>query len=303
MSLYPLPAILFLSSLVGLLIVLALVYFLVLKKKDLCGSMEGHAGDEEEGEKTAANGEAGPGTSGELPAENAYEVNGGKPAAGSTANIAGGDLVDAPPAKDSALNAIVTSVATAINVEGLAATPGGSGGGDEGGGGEGGGGTAEGEIIPPDEPEPLAIGGKILVQFTYMPAANKINLTVIRAGEMPPPERGGSENIQVHLCILPQRKQRFRTKAVSTAKGVFNETFQFIHMTKDVVENCAIRLRVYGAQRFSKRIIGETRMSLSQIDLTSALADEQIWKTLSPKGLVAIYHNIDEEDEPDIDDW
>ena len=119
-----------------------------------------------------------------------------------------------------------------------------------------------------------------------MPNANKINLSLIRVGDMPPPERGGSENIQVHLCILPQRKQRCRTKAVPTSKGVFNETFQFIHMTKDVVERCAIRIRVYGTQRFSKRLIGETRIPLSQVDLTGPLCDETIWKNLSPKGLV-----------------
>lgn len=159
------------------------------------------------------------------------------------------------------------------------------------------------DFIESEEQEPVAIAGKVLVQFTYMPAANKVNLTLIRIGDLPPVERGGSETVQAHLCVLPMRKQRFRTKAVPVSKGVFNETFQFIHMTKDLVESCAIRLRIYGTQRFSKRLIGEVKMPLSKLDLTSPLADEQIWKNLSPKGLVAYWYGIDEEDEPDDDDW
>lgn len=148
------------------------------------------------------------------------------------------------------------------------------------------------DFIESEETEPLAIAGKVLVQFTYMPAANKVNLTLIRIGDMPPVERGGSETVQAHLCVLPMRKQRFRTKAVPVSKGVFNETFQFIHMTKDLVETCAIRLRIYGTQRFSKRLIGEVKMPLSKLDLTSPLADEQIWKNLSPKGLVVCAFNL-----------
>ena len=56
------------------------------------------------------------------------------------------------------------------------------------------------------------------------------------------------------------------------------------------MESCAIRLRIYGTQRFSKRLIGEVKMPLSKLDLTSPLADEQIWKNLNPKGLVVSIH-------------
>ena len=37
-------------------------------------------------------------------------------------------------------------------------------------------------FIESEEVEPIAIAGKVLVQFTYMPAANKVNLTLIRIG-------------------------------------------------------------------------------------------------------------------------
>ena len=211
----------------------------------------------------------------EIPPENTYDGGGGGGGGGGNPSSPGEDLIDAPPAKDTpATQGGGQTASTEATTTGLPeqnennqANP------DE-------------SAIPPEEPEPISVGGRILVQFLYMPNANKINLSLIRVGDMPPPERGGSENIQVHLCILPQRKQRCRTKAVPTSKGVFNETFQFIHMTKDVVERCAVRIRVYGTQRFSKRLIGETRIPLSQVDLTGPLCDETIWKNLSPKGLV-----------------
>lgn len=286
MSLFPLPAIIFLCCLIGLLIIIAIIYFTVLKK-DLCRQMEGSVEEGEEplldgtdtqtaaaptGETTGEDGGGGGGSTADV----TDGGGGSKPATPATSNIIGtpDSFTSAPPAP---------SVVGAGDSVSAAGDPVG--------------------FIESEEPEQLCIAGKILIQFTYMPAANKINLSVIRAQDMPPVERGGSENIQVHLCVLPQRKQRFRTKAVTTTKGVFNETFQFIHMTIDLVESCAIRLRVYGTQRFSKRLIGEAKVPLSQVDLTSPLSDEAIWKTLSPKGLVALYYGIDEEDEPDLDDW
>lgn len=141
-------------------------------------------------------------------------------------------------------------------------------------------------FIEVEEKEQICMAGKVLLSFTYMPAANKVNLKVVRAAELPPVERGGSENIQIHLCVLPMRKQRFRTTMQPSSQGVFNQTFQFVHMTKDLLEKCAIRLRVYGVQRFSKKLMGEIKIPLIKIDLTSPLADGDIWKNLAPKGLV-----------------
>lgn len=134
------------------------------------------------------------------------------------------------------------------------------------------------------EEEKVCLAGKVLVSFTYMPAANKVNLKVIRTGDLPPVERGGSERIQIHLCVLPQRKQRFRTKSQTSIQGVFNQIFTFEHMTKDLLEKCAIRLRVYGVQRLSKKLMGEVKIPLTKIDLTSPLADGDIWMNLAPKG-------------------
>lgn len=144
-------------------------------------------------------------------------------------------------------------------------------------------------FIEVEEKEQICLAGKVLVSFTYMPAANKVNLKIIRTQDLPSVERGGSENIQIHLCVLPQRKQRYRTKMQSSTQGVFNQVFQFEHMTKDLLEKCAIRIRVYGVQRFSRKLMGEVKVPLSKIDLTSPLADGDIWMNLAPKGLVVSF--------------
>ena len=154
-----------------------------------------------------------------------------------------------------------------------------------------GGGDTTGEsgdvgFIEADE-EPLSIAGKVLVSFTYMPNANKLNLTVVRVADLPPVARGGADMVRIHLCVLPMRNQRFKTKNQSASQGVFNQTFQFVHMTKDLLESCAIRLRVYGKEGFvGQRLIGEAKIALIKIDLTSPLSDGDMWKNLAPKGEV-----------------
>ena len=139
-------------------------------------------------------------------------------------------------------------------------------------------------FIEADE-EPLCIAGKVLFSFTYIPGANKLNLKVVRVADLPPVERGGAEMVKIHLCVLPMRNQRFQTKQQTAKQGVFNQTFQFVHMTKDLLETCAIRLRVYGKEGYiNKRLIGEAKIALAKVDLTSPLADGDMWKNLSPKG-------------------
>jgi len=308
-ALFPLPAVIFVCCLVILLIILAIVYFVVLKDGKLChGAMTGAEeggeekpllSDETDGKTTdVEKGAAPPGSKPASPGHQTPAEETGDPdltavrpvetmeegPGPSTSGDHGGDvgtpMTVAPPQPSTTHSKAKTPVA-----ESTSAAP-----------------EDVGFIVA--EEEQLCAAGKVLVSFTYMPNANKLNLKVIRTADIPPIERGGAENVQIHLCILPQRNQRFRTKVQPVSQGVFNTTFQFVHMTKDLLDSCAIRLRVYGTQRFSKRIIGETKFALIKIDLTSPLADGDIWKNLSPKGMVAQHLQIDEEDEPDdIDDW
>ncbi|XP_057315117.1 synaptotagmin-14-like [Hydractinia symbiolongicarpus] len=282
MSLFPVLAILSICLLLVLVIVLVILYFTVFKKNLCCPTKE-------EGEPIVNPPQDGTQTNPAGPDQPQISVDGTDGATGGGGGGNGGGLppvvgggVDPQPGSTT-ITALVNATLPGTPSDRMTLAPPApsvAGAGDSV--------STAGDPVgfDPEEAEPLCVAGKILIQFTYMPAANKINLTVIRASDIPPVERGGADYIQVHLCVLPMRKQRYRTKAVPASKGVINMTFSFIHMTPDLVEKCAIRLRVYSTQRFSKRLIGEVKVSLAQIDLTSPLADEQIWKNLSPKGLV-----------------
>jgi len=167
------------------------------------------------------------------------------------------------------------------------------------------GGSAANEI--PDEPEePVALAGKLLVEFTYVPGGEKLTVTVIRAEALPEKERGGTNVVMVHLTILPYKNQRFRTKQVAASKQVFNEKFTFVNVTPDIIEDCSMRMRLYGKERFGRRLMGEINIPLKEIDLSSPLCDEPRWKVLLPKGLVAAlaeYEEKDSDEDVEPDPW
>ena len=123
-------------------------------------------------------------------------------------------------------------------------------------------------------------------EIEHVNSAEKLNVLIIRAADLPEKERGGAANIVVHMTILPLKKPRFRTKVIPSSKAVFNEKFVFEHVTPDIIEDCALRLRLYGKERFSRRVIGEVNVMLKALDTTSPLSDEPKWLVLLPKGIV-----------------
>ena len=141
-------------------------------------------------------------------------------------------------------------------------------------------------ISGPDEQQPLSVVGKLLLEIQYFPQASKLNVTVIRAAEIPSRARGGASTIQIRLVLLPLKRHRFKTKVRPASNPVFNETFTFYNVDPPSVDQSTVRIRLYGHERVSRdRLIGELEMPLKQAELTGPSADEPIWKTLRPKGL------------------
>uniref|UniRef100_A0A7M5X1N8 C2 domain-containing protein n=1 Tax=Clytia hemisphaerica TaxID=252671 RepID=A0A7M5X1N8_9CNID len=133
-----------------------------------------------------------------------------------------------------------------------------------------------------EEEEPLCIVGKVLITLLHYPDDNKLDLAVLKLDELPTVDRGGAENVSIHLCVLPGRKQRFKGKPQSVLQDEFNQAFTFSNITPETLETTAIRLRVYGKKGFLKqKLIGEVQIALGKENLTDG---EEIWKSLSPKG-------------------
>jgi len=281
-TLFPLSALLFLVFLGIVLIGLFIIYQLL--KRDMCCKVEGTGGTDEEDSMDAGdallneNGEPGipDGTDAVINIEDtpaAADATDTGPAATIDPDAGGEDMVNVP---GDLTTLIDTSVA----------------------------GTSNFVPPPPDDPEPLALAGKLMVEFTYISGAEKLNVLIIRASDLPEKDRGGAANIVVHMTILPLKKPRFRTKVIPSSKAVFNERFVFEHVTPDIIEDCALRLRLYGKERFSRRVIGEVNVMLKALDTTSPLSDEPKWLMLLPKGIVAelanyIERDSDEDPEPD----
>ena len=54
-----------------------------------------------------------------------------------------------------------------------------------------------------------------------------MEVTIHQAQEIPTKERGGANNTQVRLLLLPTKKQRHKTKVKSGENPLYEETFVF----------------------------------------------------------------------------
>ena len=138
----------------------------------------------------------------------------------------------------------------------------------------------------PVEEDPVSSCGKILLETTFSPVANKMIISVVRAADVPGVDRGGTAMVEVHLSILPNKKWRFRTSAKPSNSPVFNERYTLYPVNLKMLEEMSIRVRLYGKKTFGKKVLGELEVPMTDIDLHSDLSDEPMWKTLLPYGMV-----------------
>ena len=69
--------------------------------------------------------------------------------------------------------------------------------------------------------------GSLEVSFSYSPRKGRMEVTIHQAQEIPTKERGGANNTQVRLLLLPTKKQRHKTKVKQGENPLFEETFVF----------------------------------------------------------------------------
>lgn len=69
--------------------------------------------------------------------------------------------------------------------------------------------------------------GSLEVTFAYDPRKSRMVVTIHQAQEIPSKERGGANNTQVRLLLLPTKKQRHKTKVKQGDNPAFEETFVF----------------------------------------------------------------------------
>lgn len=72
---------------------------------------------------------------------------------------------------------------------------------------------------------------------------------------------------QVHITLLPFKKQRFKTRYKSSSTPIFNQTFDIENIAQQALSQLSVRFRIYGrpGRAGRKKLAGETEVELSHI--------------------------------------
>lgn len=119
-----------------------------------------------------------------------------------------------------------------------------------------------------------AVGcGALDVVFDYDSEEQQLAVTVVEVTDLPALKRGGNVSWQVHLVLLPTKKQRAKTGVQRGPRPVFTETFRFSHVQSDLIGNYAVRFRLYSVRRTkTERALGEKVFFLNKLNLQGQMS-------------------------------
>lgn len=106
---------------------------------------------------------------------------------------------------------------------------------------------------------PITKCGDLEVTLDYKVASQKLFVTVVTARDIPDKGRSGMDSWQVHVVLLPAKKQRHKTSVQKGSVPEFNETFRFSHLEPSELATSALRFRLYalGGRMSRERMMGE----------------------------------------------
>ncbi|XP_008068572.1 synaptotagmin-16 [Carlito syrichta] len=116
--------------------------------------------------------------------------------------------------------------------------------------------------------EPISKCGDLDVIFEYRAASQKLTVTIVRAQGLPDKDRSGINSWQVHVVLLPGKKQRGRTGIQRGPNPVFKEKVTLAKLEPRDMAACAVRFRLYAARKMTReRMMGEKLFYLSYLQL------------------------------------
>lgn len=136
------------------------------------------------------------------------------------------------------------------------------------------------------EPEPLGKYGTLDVAFEYDSSEQYLAVTVTAATDIPALKQTGNIAWQVHLVLLPTKKQRAKTGVQKGPCPVFTETFKFSRVEQEALGDYAVRFRLYSIGRMKKeKVLGEKVFYLTKLNLQGKIA---LPVTLEPGSELAV---------------
>ncbi|XP_043998073.1 synaptotagmin-14 isoform X1 [Gambusia affinis] len=123
------------------------------------------------------------------------------------------------------------------------------------------------------EPEALTKYGTLDVVFDYDSEEQQLTVTIMAVTDLPSIKHTGNFSWQVHLVLLPTKKQRAKTGVQRGPGPVFTETFRFSHVETDMIGNYAVRFRLYSIRRMKKeKVFGEKVFYLTKLNLQGKMS-------------------------------
>ncbi|XP_047396358.1 synaptotagmin-16 isoform X2 [Sciurus carolinensis] len=120
--------------------------------------------------------------------------------------------------------------------------------------------------VPSGVLDPISKCGDLDVIFEYRTATQKLTVTIVRAQGLPDKDRSGVNAWQVHVVLLPSKKQRGRTSIQRGPHPVFKEKVTFAKLESRDVASCAVRFRLYAARKMTReRMMGEKLFYLNHL--------------------------------------
>ncbi|KAK5857846.1 hypothetical protein PBY51_011062 [Eleginops maclovinus] len=149
---------------------------------------------------------------------------------------------------------------------------------------------------------PISKCGDLVLSLEYRADMEKLLVSVIAARDIPDKARSGMDSWQVHMVLLPSKKQRHKTTVQKGSLPHFNETFRFSRLDPSELQMSAVRFRLYalGASRMSReRMMGEKVLRLGgmnpdggTMETTLVLEPRSNLKSLdSQQSLSAVSHS------------
>lgn len=109
--------------------------------------------------------------------------------------------------------------------------------------------------------------------FEYDSSEQWLAVTVTAATDIPALKQTGNISWQVHLVLLPTKKQRAKTGVQKGPCPVFTETFKFSRVEQEALADYAVRFRLYSIRRMKKeKVLGEKVFYLTKLNLQGKIA-------------------------------
>ncbi|XP_037550453.1 synaptotagmin-14, partial [Nematolebias whitei] len=123
------------------------------------------------------------------------------------------------------------------------------------------------------EPDSAAKYGTLDVVFDYDSEEQRLTLTIMAVTDLPSIKHTGNISWQVHLVLLPTKKQRAKTGIQRGPCPIFTETFHFSHVESEMISNYALRFRLYSMRRMKKeKVFGEKVFYLTKLNLQGKMS-------------------------------